>query len=121
MTVPNPSCEHGNMTRDNRDEWPADVPIGTFEIEAGPDHGVQGYPGATGHIMFVCPNGRRCSVLIGPQFVSRSSPDALYIWSWDGNGDCPTLSPSINCLAEKDGQPAGGCGWHGFITAGRIA
>jgi hypothetical protein len=30
----------------------------------------------------------------------------------------PTLTPSINCIAEKDGKPTGGCGWHGFITCG---
>lgn len=113
----NPACDHGNMTRDARDEWPSDVPRGTFDIEPGT---VEGYPGATAHILFVCPNGRRCGLLLGPAFIGRPRPDALCIWQWDGDVDCPTITPSINCLAEKDGKPAGGCGWHGFVTKGRI-
>lgn len=32
-------------------------------------------------------------------------------WEWDGDRQCPTFSPSINC--EKH------CGWHGYIRAGR--
>lgn len=111
------SPDHGNMHRDERDEWPPDTPVGTFDIEGS---GLQGYPGCTGHLTFVCPNNRRCTVLIGPQHVDRPTPDALCIWGWDGNRELPTLTPSINCLSEKDGKPAGGCGWHGFITNGVI-
>lgn len=106
---------HGNMTRDERDVWPDDEPVGSFDIDLG---GVQGYPGATAHILFVCPNGHRCGVLVGPQFVSRPTPDALCVWGWNGDRDKPTLTPSINCIAEQDGKPTGGCGWHGFITNG---
>ena len=105
------------MTRDSRDVWPADVPVGSFDIDIS---GVQGYPGATAHILFVCPNGKRCCVLLGPAFVDRPNPDALCVWGWNGNVDCPTINPSINCISEKDGKPTGGCGWHGFITAGEI-
>lgn len=113
--------EHGNMTRDDRDVWPDDVPVGTFEIDAGPEHSVQGYPGSSGHILFVCPNGHRCSVLVGPTFVQRPSKDALCVWGWNGDKDRPTLTPSINCRnVDDDGKPAGGCGWHGFITDGVI-
>jgi hypothetical protein len=112
--------EHGNMHQDTRDVWPADVPVGTFDIEAGEGHGVQGYPGANGHIMFVCPNGKRCAVLVGPQPVGRPEEGKLCIWGWDGNREQPTLTPSINCIAEKDGKATGGCGWHGHITAGVI-
>ena len=32
-------------------------------------------------------------------------------WTWDGNRDAPTFSPSVNC--------AGHCGWHGYIRNGR--
>ena len=103
------------MIRDDRDEWPKDVPIGTFCISP---HGVQDHPGSTAHIMFVCPNGKRCAVLLGPNFVARPAEDKCNIWAWDGNMDCPTITPSINCIAEKDGKPTGGCGWHGFITKG---
>ncbi len=102
------------MRRDDRDEWPDDCPVGTFDIEIG---GVQGYS-ATAHIMFVCPNAKRCSILLGPAFVGRPTPDGLCVWAWDGNRDRPTITPSINCISEKDGNPTGGCGWHGFITAG---
>lgn len=101
------------MVRDDRDEWPEDEPVGSFSI----GNGVEGYP-TTGHIMFVCPNGRRCSLLLGPKFVPRPAPDKCNVWAWDGNYDRPTITPSINCIAEKDGKPTGGCGWHGFITNG---
>ena len=107
--------EHGDMVRDPRDEWPENEPVGSFDIEL---HGLQGYPDATGHILFVCPNAKRCSVLIGPKSVGRDAEGRLCIWAWDGNLERPTLTPSINCIAEKDGKPTGGCGWHGFITLG---
>lgn len=109
--------EHGDMVRDPRDEWPADEPVGSFDIEQSR---IEGYPAATGHILFVCPNGKRCSVLLGPAAVAReASPGGrLCIWAWDGNVERPTLTPSINCIAEKDGKPTGGCGWHGYITNG---
>ena len=111
------SVDHGHMTHDERDEWPSDVPIGTFEIT---QNGVQGYPDATAHILFVCPNAKRCAILLGPKLVPRPSEGKLCIWEWDGNLDRPTIRPSINCIAEKDGKPTGGCGWHGFITNGEI-
>lgn len=106
-----------NMCRDKRDVWPDDVPVGTFDIEVG---GMQGYPDCTAHIQFICPNNRHCAVLLGPRHVNRPTPESLCIWGWDGNFDSPTITPSINCLSEKDGKPAGGCGWHGFITNGTI-
>jgi hypothetical protein len=108
--------EPGDMVRDQRDEWPDNEPVGSFDILRC--NGIEGYPGANGHILFICPNGRRCGVLLGPTFVDRPNPKALCIWGWDGNIDKPTLTPSINCVAEKDGKPTGGCGWHGFITCG---
>lgn len=109
--------EHGSMARDTRDEWPPDEPVGSFDIEP---HTLEGYPAATGLILFVCPNARRCSVLIGPAAVAPEGDQRLHIWAWDGNVERPSLTPSINCLAEKDGKPTGGCGWHGFITNGII-
>ncbi len=103
------------MTRDERDEWPSDVPIGTFEIT---QNGVQGYPDAKAHILFVCPNQKRCAILLGDRQVDRTAEGKLCIWAWNGDLDRPTITPSINCLAEKNGKPTGGCGWHGFITNG---
>lgn len=105
------------MTLDTRPAWPDDTPVGTFDIE---QRGVQGYPTATAHIIFECPNRKRCAVLLGPSHVPRPKDGALNIWAWDGNIERPTITPSINCIAEKDGKPTGGCGWHGFITAGVI-
>ncbi len=105
------------MIRDARPEWPHDVPVGTFDIEI---NGVQNYPEATAHILFVCPQGHRCSALLGPKHVDRPNPDGLCIWKWNGDIENPTIEPSINCIAEKDGKPTGGCGWHGFITGGVI-
>lgn len=42
-------------------------------------------------------------------------------WRWNGNRDKPTFTPSIHCLAHKEGDPTvkyGGCGWHGHIING---
>lgn len=108
--------EPGNMQRDTRDVWPDNEPIGSFDITC---HRVEGYEN-TAHILFVCPNRKRCGVLLGPRFVDRKTPDSLCVWQWDGNIERPTITPSINCIAEKNGQPTGGCGWHGFITGGVI-
>ena len=106
------------LRRDDRDVWPDDVQVGTFQIEDG---GVQGYPGATAHILFVCPKGQRCAVLLGPTHVPRPAPDALCVWAWNGDKDRPSITPSIDCVAVKDGEPTAGCGWHGYITDGRFA
>lgn len=106
------------MQRDLRDVWPDDVPIGTFDIEDGT---IATYPGATAHLMFVCPNRRRCGILLGPTPVPKTPERQLYVWGWDGNKDRPTLHPSINCQAVyPDGTPASGCGWHGHIAAGEF-
>jgi hypothetical protein len=113
------TATHGNMIRDIRDGWPDNEPIGSFDIEQF-EHGLLGYPGASAHLLFICPNNKRCSVLLGPSPVTRQHPDGLCIWGWDGNLDCPTLTPSINCIAEKYGNLTSGCGWHGFITKGVI-
>ena len=111
-----PHTELGAMSRDDRDEWPKDEPVGSFDIE--PFNCPSEYPTATAHILFVCPNGRRCGVLLGPVSTPRPSEDKCHVWGWDGNVERSTITPSINCIAEKDGKPTGGCGWHGFITNG---
>lgn len=110
--------EHGDMVRDDREVWPDDTPPGAFSIGL---NRVQGYPAATGHILFVCPNQKRCAVLLGPAATPPAEGQRLHIWAWDGNLERPTLTPSINCRATKDdGTPAGGCGWHGHITNGEM-
>lgn len=95
------------MQRDDRDVWPDDVPVGTFDIV---EHRVEGMDETTAHIMFVCPGAKRCGVFVGPEFVGRKTPNDLNIWQWDGNLEQPTIKPSINCV--------GGCGAHFFITGG---
>lgn len=61
-------------------------------------------------IYFACPNrpGSECSVLLKPWPINAPT------WTWDGNEEAPTLTPSINC------NGVGGCGWHGFIQQGKI-
>lgn len=68
-------------------------------------------------IRFGCPRGNgECTVPISPQKTARGAT-----WRWDGNRDAPTLTPSINCLAQlENGQPAAGCGWHGFLKNGQF-
>lgn len=118
MINPHNDVDHGNMVRDTADVWPDQTVVGKFDITP---HGVEGYPGCTAHISFICPMRRHCAVLLGPVNVPRPSPDKLNVWGWDGNLDHPTITPSINCRSVKDdGMPAGGCGWHGFITNGVI-
>lgn len=115
--------EHGNMVRDPLDVWPDEDPTtpgiqrtpGKFDIE---ETRIEGYPGVTGRLDFICPNGRHCAMLLAPQPIPGTSPEQCYVWGWDGNTEKPTLTPSINCIAEKDGKPTGGCGWHGHITGG---
>ena len=58
-------AEPGNMVRDSRDEWPSDEPIGSFDIDLGTTEGYQN----TAHILFVCPNGKRCAVLLAGLFL----------------------------------------------------
>lgn len=108
-------AETGAMQLDPRETWPDDEPKGSFDIMRCR---VEGYPECTARILFVCPNGKRCGVLLGPSAVPRSEDGRLNVWGWDGNVDRPTITPSINCIAEKDGISTGGCGWHGFVTAG---
>jgi hypothetical protein len=106
----------GALHRDPREAWPDDEPVGSFDITPST---LDGYA-STAHMLFVCPNSRRCAVLLGPTAVTRSAPDRLCVWGWDGNLEQPTITPSINCVAQRDGKPTGGCGWHGFITQGRF-
>src|ERR1700719_1793691 len=108
-------AEHILMHLDVRDEWPDHVPIGTFELV---QHGLEGRPSVMGHLIFVCPKGKHCCVFVGPAFEAKRNENEPNVWAWDGNVATPTLTPSINCLSEKDGKPCGGCGWHGHITNG---
>lgn len=64
---------------------------------------------SNGHYcFFTCPRGKgRCVVPIKP----NANPPHNRGWSWDGNVQAPTLSPSILCH---------GCEWHGYVRAGKL-
>lgn len=65
---------------------------------------------------FRCPRGHgECLIALRPQTFTNGAG-----WNWDGNREAPTISPSINCLSEHNGRPAAGCGWHGWIRAGKF-
>lgn len=66
-------------------------------------------PGAEGRLIYFCPRGRGLcgGISIGNGFKPGAGRPS---WTWDGNADAPTLTPSIDCQ--------GGCGWHGYLTAG---
>jgi len=112
-------ADHLPMLLNREDVWPDGASPGTFDIQECP-HGVQGYQGVTAHILFVCPHNKRCGALLGPTFVARPTEKHCNVWGWNGSTEKPTLTPSLNCIAEKDGKPTGGCGWHGFITNGEL-
>lgn len=101
-----------------------------------PDHPIAGnipatdYPNAPGEwqvchaengdrrMQFGCQfrPGQSCGVFLKPH--SYETEHKAHAWTWDGNPTEPTLSPSINCI--KDPPKSYGCGWHGFIRAGRV-
>jgi hypothetical protein len=70
----------------------------------------EGENSANVKIIFGCPRraGSSCSVPV----KGEALPTGAGPWGWDGNFEAPTITPSINCV--------GGCGWHGFITAGKV-
>ena len=39
------------------------------------------------------------------------------VWGWDGNLECPTLTPSI---FHDFSEPNSSVAWHGFLRAGRF-
>lgn len=68
-------------------------------------------PEEMGALNFVCPCG--CKRVHSLEVVRNAAEKQERQWIWDGNVDRPTLSPSINSTVER-----GGCGWHGWLTAG---
>lgn len=63
-------------------------------------------------LRFICPCGCRTVENVRVRRDSDPVPDATAgaVWSWDGNLEAPTLSPSIHRART--------CGWHGFLRAG---
>lgn len=78
---------------------------------------------------FACPRGRgMCGGLLiagadlggGRVAIDGKEPAC---WTWNGDRERPTFSPSIHCLESNLKVPAekyGGCGWHGHIKDGVI-
>lgn len=60
-------------------------------------------------LMFACPG---CGELNSIAFMPF---DGHPTWSWNGDRERPTASPSILSDPAK-----GGCGWHGFLVRGRF-
>lgn len=60
-------------------------------------------------LIYCCPCGCGGEGLL--QFDNDQGSDNVHPkWHWDGNKEAPTLTPGIRRI--------GGCGWHGFLTAG---
>ncbi len=59
-------------------------------------------------LLFRCPCGcgSKGSLQLDTEFADRSEPT----WTWNGNRERPTLTPSIHRVR--------GCGWHGYLTDG---
>lgn len=65
-------------------------------------------------IMFVCPG---CRSITAIQFYQL---DGRAMWTWDGNVESPTCTPSILHTKRGDGSKSDGCGWHGYLTNGEF-
>lgn len=84
-------------------------------ITAGEFNFCDGYDGTKDvGIMFGCPCGCGAAQFIHVKPYAEPRP----LWTWDGNRESPTCTPSIlihqmNDAAEKVGEH-----WHGFLTAG---
>lgn len=63
------------------------------------------FPGKIAGLLFVCPCGCRS---LGCLNIIKI--DAHPVWSWNGNVERPTLTPSI--------QKNSPCRWHGYLTDG---
>lgn len=74
------------------------------EMRAGDFYFVDQADGSVWGLNHVCP---RCGHLGGMKFGDAGA------WSWNGNREAPTCTPSI--LHSKET-----CGWHGFLTAGEF-
>ena len=57
-------------------------------------------------IAFRCPCG--CG---HESWLPVAREDGPHAWTWDGNTEAPTLTPSV----LQSGLP---CKWHGYLTAG---
>ncbi len=82
-------------------EVPFDLPAGEIALFG------YGEGGKPKWAAFTCPRNPQgqCMIALNPQKNGGGAG-----WDWNGDIDAPSFTPSIDCK--------GGCGWHGFITAG---
>ena len=84
-------------------------------VTAGAFHYCDGYDGTLDvELLFGCPCG--CGALRAVNIKPYGETHSL--WSWDGNRETPTLSPSILIYQLNDSGERIGEHWHGFLTAG---
>lgn len=68
--------------------------------------------GPNAGIIYACPCG--CGAIHGAAFSHGNVR-----WTWDGNVESPTVTPSLGLHPKDDSAPDGsGYHWHGFLTAG---
>ena len=102
------SCQ-GTNVGEGGDEW--DGPPGSFRWSRDPTHGYR-------TLWFKLPNGSHGMIAINPLPLGLQKLDDKGVlrpasWTWDGNVDEPTLTPSIR--HGKVGDP---WYWHGHLTKG---
>lgn len=86
-----------------------DQPPGALEFYTAKDRADAG-------ILFMCPCG--CGEMFG---VAVHPDGGSPAWTWDGNREAPTLTPSILIYQLEKGTGARvGEHWHGFLTAGHF-
>ena len=110
MTTTAPFNQRGNAPARlvNDMDFDGPVPTGAFEFFDG--------PGPDAGILFGCPCG--CGEMRSVSF--RTYNGRRPSWNWDGNRECPTLTPSINILQFDEAGQQIGEHWHGFLTAGEF-
>ncbi|WP_337137672.1 DUF6527 family protein [Sphingomonas aquatica] len=88
-----------------------DAPAGAFEFYT------MGRGERTiGGIILKCPCG--CGTATAMPFRRASDEDAWPVWSWDGNEQTPTATPSLLIYQLNEAGQIVGEHWHGFLTAG---
>lgn len=108
------SCD---MKRLTPEEWDAQEDFipgafswGTTVVEVdGVNYGCR-------HLKHVLPNGDPGVIQIEPvpdpikERIKHGNPPKAHTWSWDGNEEKPTISPSVWLKGR----------WHGYFRAGRM-
>jgi hypothetical protein len=107
--------ESAQMRRVSRDwsSWDQDgrPAVGDFQIR---DHvyvpAGKTEPVTVKQIAMVLPGGSLCIIPLRPVPPEAGVVNRGHSWTWDGNEDAPTLTPSVHHVGA----------WHGWIRAGRM-